>query len=193
MRGNDPDAPLSDYARRRKREHSLRQIPKDARLLEAGCGDGRVRKELSSRGWKDYRGTDLRPPAGIVGSIRERDRLGFEPDSPDVVIAFESVEHVPCCGEMFALPRPGNLLMPASPLPHMDWLCRVLELLGLNQKRTSPHEHLIYFSDIPLFDIVELKTVGLMAQWGIFRKPLSPGSRWNRRARETPDPPSAQS
>jgi SAM-dependent methyltransferase len=116
-------------------------------------------------------GLDLHPPADIVGSILEWERLGLQASSFDVVIAFELVEHVVCFREMFALLKPGGLLMLTSPVPHMDWLCRILEILGLNQKRTSPHDHLVHFTDIPLFEPVTLKTVGLMAQWGIFRRP----------------------
>lgn len=47
----------------------------------------------------------------------------------------------------------------------------MLEFLGLNHKRTSPHDWLIYFKDIPLFEPVETKNVALIAQWEIFRKP----------------------
>lgn len=87
-------------------------------------------------------------------------------------MAFEVVEHVHCFREFAELLKPGGLLLLTSPVPHMDWLCKALEKVGLNQKRTSPHDHLIYFKNIPLFEPLETKTVGLMAQWGKFRRPL---------------------
>jgi SAM-dependent methyltransferase len=155
---------LSDYARRKKIDYFLRDTPLEARILEVGSGAGWVRGELARRGWTNYVGLDLHPPADIVGSILEWERLGLQASSFDVVIAFELVEHVVCFREMFALLKPGGLLMLTSPVPHMDWLCRILEILGLNQKRTSPHDHLVHFTDIPLFEPVTLKTVGLMAQ-----------------------------
>jgi hypothetical protein len=70
---------------------------------------------------------------------------------------------------MHDLLKPAGKLLVTPPVPHMDWLCRVLESVGLNQKRTSPHDHLIYFKDIPLFEPFESKTQGLIGQWGKFR------------------------
>jgi hypothetical protein len=60
--------------------------------------------------------------------------------------------------------------MLTSPIPHMDWACKLLERLGLNQTRTSPHHHLLYFKNVRTFKLLEIKTVGGMAQWGRFRK-----------------------
>jgi hypothetical protein len=45
--------------------------------------------------------------------------------------------------------------------------------LGLTQRRTSPHNHLIDFRDVPFFEVVSIKRVGLAAQWGILRKPAA--------------------
>ena len=64
---------------------------------------------------------------------------------------------------------PAWLLLVTTPLPRMDWLCRVLETLGLSQKRTSPHDHLIHFRDLPLFAPVHTRVVLPTAQWGVFR------------------------
>ncbi len=108
----------------------------------------------------------------MVGNILEWRALGIEPESFDVIVAFELIEHVDCVQEMFDILKPGGLLMLTSPLPHMDWMCSLLERLGLNQKRTSPHCHLIYFKDLPLFEPLEIKIMGGMAQWGKFRKPI---------------------
>jgi hypothetical protein len=78
---------------------------------------------------------------------------------------------VDCFQECHDLLKPGGLLMLTSPVPHMDWAMKTLEVLGLNQKRTSPHSNLTYFTKIPLFEPVELKTKAGLAQWGILRKP----------------------
>ncbi len=45
-----------------------------------------------------------------------------------------------------------------------------LETLGLNQKRTSPHDHLIRFLDVPYFQHKEVRVMGFLSQWGVFRK-----------------------
>jgi len=47
---------------------------------------------------------------------------------------------------------------------------KLLEAAGLNQKRTSPHEHLIRFEEIPFFQQKELKIVGFLSQWGKLTK-----------------------
>jgi hypothetical protein len=56
----------------------------------------------------------------------------------------------------------------------MDWALKLLEVLGLNQKRTSPHEHLVYLNDISLFPNQEVRTIAFLAQWGILTLPTAP-------------------
>ena len=163
---------LSDYARKRKIEYFVKGLPKRLKILEVGCGGGWLRNYLKSMGHTGYVGLDVTGPADIVGNILEWRVLGIRPESFDVVVAFELIEHVDCVQEMFDILKPGGLLMMTSPVPYMDWLCLLLEWLGLNQKRTSPHNHLIYFKDLPLFEPIEIKIVGGMAQWGKFRKPV---------------------
>jgi SAM-dependent methyltransferase len=167
---------LGEYARRKRIEFFTPYIPKEAKVLEVGCGDGWFGSYLKSNGW-NYVGLDIVPPADIVGDIRNWEQLAIEKESFDVVVAFELVEHVPCFQEFSDIMKPAGLLMLTSPVPHMDWLCRVLEFIGLNQKRTSPHDHLIYFRDIPIFQPLKVKTAGFVGQWGIFRKPLAASPR----------------
>ncbi len=161
---------LSTYARARKTSFFFRDVPKECRILEIGCGAGWLGAYLRANGWGNYVGIDLKPPADIVGDIRDWRRLGLEPASFDVIAAFEVVEHVDCFADMHVLLKPGGLLMLTSPVPNMDWFCRLLEYLHLTQPRTSPHDHLIRFEDIPLFTPLIIRCMGLAAQWGIFRK-----------------------
>ena len=162
---------LSDIARRKKTRYFLDPIPKDANILEIGCGSKWVGQYLRTHGWQHYTGMDLFPPADIVGDIKRWRDLGLEPESFDVIIAFEVIEHVDCFDECFDLLKPGGKLMLTSPVPHMDWAMKMLEVLGLNQKRTSPHSNLTYFTTISKFEPIELKTKAGLAQWGIVRKP----------------------
>jgi 2-polyprenyl-3-methyl-5-hydroxy-6-metoxy-1,4-benzoquinol methylase len=162
---------LSDYARTKKVEYFFRGVPKESRILEVGCGDGWLGRYLKANGWTHWTGMDLVQPADVVGNIVEWRRLGMEPASFDGIVAFEVVEHVPCFQEMYDLLKPGGLLMLTSPAPGMDWFCKALEAFGLTQRRTSPHDHLIDFHKVPLFEAVSITRVGLAAQWGIFRKP----------------------
>lgn len=162
---------LSRLARAQKIRYFLDPLPKEARILEVGCGDGWVGRYLRANGWAHYCGVDLRPPADVVGDIRQWRTLGMQPASFDAIVAFEVVEHVDCFQELYDLLAPGGVLLLTSPLPRRDWLCKILESLGLTQRRTSPHDHLIDFRDIPLFERPEVRIVGPTAQWGKFRKP----------------------
>ncbi len=163
---------LSKYARKKKIDYFLKDIPPQSKILEVGCADGWVSNYFREEANKHYIGMDVFAPADIIGNILDWKNLGIERESFDVIVAFEVIEHVDCFREFFDLLKPGGLLMLTSPVPHMDWLCKLLEVIGLNQKRTSEHSHLIYFKDIPFFETLEIKTVGLMAQWGKFRKPI---------------------
>jgi len=162
---------LSDIARKKKIDWFLRPIPQHAAILEIGSGSGWVGEWLRANGWTSYRGIDVMPPADIVGDVREWRDLGLAPASFDAIVAFEVVEHVDCFDACWELLRPGGQLLLTSPLPSMDWACQLLEAVGLNQKRTSPHDHLIDFRDVPRFQPVEIKVVAGMSQWGRFVKP----------------------
>jgi len=161
---------LSQYARKRKIEYFLKRIPKQAKILEIGCGTGWVSNYLKKNGRNYYLGMDVVPPADIVGDIRNWKELGLKEQSFDVIVAFEVVEHVDCFKECFELLKPGGMLMLTSPVPHMDWLMKLLEVIGLNQKRTSPHNRLVYFRDVQYFQYKNVKIVGFLSQWGIFTK-----------------------
>ncbi|HZP17239.1 MAG TPA: class I SAM-dependent methyltransferase [Terriglobales bacterium] len=162
---------LSDYAKGKKVAYFTRDLPKDARILEVGCGDKWLGQALREAGFLNYTGLDVVADADIVGDIRDWRSLGIQPASFDVIMAFELIEHVDCIQELYDILKPGGLLMMTSPLPHMDWLCKMFEAIGLNQRRTSPHSNLVYFRNLKLFQPLEIRTVGTMAQWGVFKKP----------------------
>ena len=107
---------LSEYARRKKIEYFFDDIPKDARILEVGSGEGWVGQYLKKHGWKNYLGIDIKPPADIVGDLREWRKLRLAPESYDVIVAFEVIEHVDLFQEMYDLLRPGGMLLVTTPV-----------------------------------------------------------------------------
>lgn len=163
---------LSRYARRKKLEFLLERIRPEHSVLEIGSGERWLGQSLAEHGIRGYRCVDLQGPADYVGDIRDWKKLGIPASSYDFVVALEVIEHVPCFEEIHALLKPGGLVFLTSPVPGWDWLCAILEGLGLSQKRTSPHDHLVDFKDVPLFEPVLLQRMGIMSQWGLFRKPL---------------------
>ena len=161
---------LSTLARRKKERFFFDDLPKSARVLEVGAGSGWVGEYLKSRGWSNYVGLDVVPPADVVGDVREYAALGLAPGSFDAVVAFEVVEHVDCFRACHDLLRPGGRMLITTPLPHRDWVMKALEAVGLNQRRTSPHDHLVYLDRVPLFAEKRVKVVAGLSQWGVFVK-----------------------
>jgi len=161
---------MSEFAQKEKIKYFLRKIPKDKNILEIGSGSGWAGDFLKKNGWTHYTGIDIVPPADIVGDIRDWRSLQMKEGSFDVIIAFEVVEHVDCFKECWDLLKRGGLLLLTTPVPHMDWILILMESLGLNQKRTSPHSRLAYLKDILYFKNKQIRTVAFLSQWGIFKK-----------------------
>jgi SAM-dependent methyltransferase len=164
---------LSDLARRRKLGHFFAGLPRDARILEIGCGSGWLRGALAARGYAGYVGMDLVPPADVVGDVNRWGEAGLAPASFDVVVAFEVGEHVDCFEACHDLLAPGAYLFATTPVPSRDRLMQLLERLGLNQQRTSPHDRLVDLAGVALFPEREVRIVGGLAQWGVLKKPGS--------------------
>lgn len=161
---------LSEHARRRKIDFFLARIDRDERILEVGCGDGWVGEWCRQHGRENYVGLDLRPPADIVGDIRNWRKIGLEPASFDVIIAFEVVEHIDCSRECYDLLVDGGRMMVTTPVPQRDWILRLLERLGLNQPRQSPHDNLVDLREVPLFERKEIRIIAGLSQWAILHK-----------------------
>lgn len=161
---------LSAIAQRKKIDYFLEPIPSAAAILEVGCGSGWVGEYFEKRGAQNYRGIDLVPPADLVGDIRDWKALGMEPESFDVIIAFEVVEHVdiyPACADLL---KSGGKLAVTTPLPHADWIMKCLEKCGLNQRRTSPHSNLHYLKSVGNLELISSRQIAGLSQWGIFEK-----------------------
>ncbi|MBZ5602593.1 MAG: class I SAM-dependent methyltransferase [Acidobacteriia bacterium] len=165
---------FSDIAREKKCRFFLDPIPKGSHVLEVGCGFKWVGEYLKAKGHQNYIGLDLFPPADIVGNIKDWRTLGLREESFDFIVAFEVLEHEPCAKECFDLLKPGGKLLATSPVPSMDWVMKTFELCGLNQPRTSPHDHLVDFRTVSHFELTSYRRIAGLSQWGIFtRQPRS--------------------
>ena len=161
---------LSDIAKQNKIKYFLIDIPKNHKILEIGSGSGWVSDYLKKNGWDNYTGIDIVPPAEIVGDIHNWKTLGLEENSFDVIIAFEVIEHVDCFKDCLELLKPAGKLLLTTPYPLMDWFLILLEFLGLNQKRTSTHNNLVYLKKVSIFKNKKIKIILFLSQWGIFIK-----------------------
>lgn len=161
---------MSSISRRLKKWYFLNTVSKDDMVLEIGCGDGWVGRYLKGRGISHIIGIDTAAPAAVVGDIRDWRNLGLRAASFDVIVAFEVLEHVDCMDDCFALLKPGGRLLVTSPYPSADWFLEKLERWKLNQPRTSPHDHLMYFQETDQFQIARMWRPLRMSQWCIFRR-----------------------
>lgn len=159
---------VSRLARERKLRFFFDRVLPGAKILEVGCADGWVESWARQRNYEIV-GLDLRPPADVVGDVQEWRSLGLAPHSFDVILAFEVIEHGDFSDALHDLLQPNGHLMVTTPVPRMDWACRLLERVGLLQRRTSPHTHLIDLRRMHRFVLVERRVKGVVSQWGVLR------------------------
>jgi len=145
-------------------------VPKTAEILEVGAGSGWLGARLRAEGWSRYTGLDLHPPADVVGDVRQWRQLGLPERRFDVIVAFEVVEHVDCWSALAELLTDDGVCFVTTPVPHMDWACRLLEFMHVNQKRTSPHSNLVYLRRVPKFEVTRMRIVAGIGQWAMMRK-----------------------
>lgn len=143
---------------------------REDRILEIGSGTGWLGERLKDLGYAHYASIDIAQGADYVGDVREWRRLGLAAESFDWIVALEVIEHVDCIDAIRDLLKPAGKLFLTSPVPHFDWICRLMEGVGLTQRRTSPHSNLTYFEKIPCFELVWLRRVAGIAQWGVLEK-----------------------
>lgn len=143
-------APLLHTIFRDRRRKLLQGfLSPDDRVLEVGPGNGWLAATLSAEGY-DVTTLDIVPPADIVGDINDWRDLGIRRHSFDVIVALEVIEHVDALEALQAVCKPFGLIMMSSPHPNWDWVMKVAEALHLNQRRTSPHDNLTDFAEIPM-------------------------------------------
>ena len=149
---------LTTVPRFRWAVRQLRGLPRGARVLDAGCGEGAVLWAARQMGF-DPHGCDLAEPAvqlarGLVGAenvhVGTIDDLPHAPGSFDAVIALEVLEHLP--NPRAFLIRAAELLQPGGALlltmPNRHRVFAVLKrALGKPHSSTDyPPHHLTRWS-----------------------------------------------
>jgi cyclopropane fatty-acyl-phospholipid synthase-like methyltransferase len=163
--------PVQGWAQKKRLSFFKKELKESVNILEIGAGSGWVKRALIDfKNVNYYTGVDLFPPADIVGDINNWLQLGLKPGSFDTIIAFEVVEHVDCFDACYQLLRPGGKMLITTPVPEMDWLLKITEALGINQKRTSPHDHLVDLRKVTFFNQKKIKIVLGLGQWAVFTK-----------------------
>jgi SAM-dependent methyltransferase len=113
---------LIDVPRFRWTVRQLRQLPRGARILDAGCGEGAILWAARQMGFEPH-GCDLAEPAvrlarGLIGAdtvhVGIIDDLPYERGTFDAVVALEVLEHLP--NPRTFLERAAALLKPDGTL-----------------------------------------------------------------------------
>ena len=106
-------------------------LPDRARVLDAGCGSGRMLEELVAYG--EVSGVELDPDAAAAAAQRgicevevgRLEELPFEDDSFDLVTCLDVLEHVPddrqALAEMRRVTKPGGWLLLTVPAYPALW------------------------------------------------------------------------
>lgn len=66
---------ISNYAHKKKINYFFQNVPQDVSILEIGSGEGGVKNSLQDKGYFNYTGLDICPPADIVGDIKEWENI----------------------------------------------------------------------------------------------------------------------
>jgi SAM-dependent methyltransferase len=122
------------YAGRRRILHAALgklPLPRDARVLDAGCGTGRTMDELI--GYGEVHGFDLNP-LGVEHArgrghadvqVARLEEIPYQDDSFDLVTCLDVVEHTPDDGrslrELLRVTRPGGWLVVTVPAYQLLW------------------------------------------------------------------------
>jgi len=135
----------------------LRHLPKDGRILEAGCGLGRIIIYLSKRGY-NIEGIELNESA--VGRIKDFDKnlnviagdilkMPYEDNSFDAAISLGVIEHFEegpqkALKEMYRILKPGGISFITVPyinlirrflyIPYNSLVVKIRRMQGFNMK-----------------------------------------------------------
>lgn len=159
---------LSRMSRNKKMNLLLKYLSPQSKILEVGSGKQWFSQALRDRGYQ-VTTLDIEEEADFMGDVNDWKNLGLVQGFFDAVVAWEVIEHVECIQSLKDLCASDGLIFLSSPHPQWDWIMKILEALGLNQKRTSEHCNLTDFKVLPLVSVFYQRPLGIH-QVGVFRK-----------------------
>lgn len=159
-------------------DRALKEVPREARLLDVGAGEGALVGRYREAG-RDIVGVDAAYESDLVRRADLRE-LPFDDASFDVALCLDVLEHVPLLDQPSALAETSRVLKPSGLLllsvPNLAHLhSRIKFLLSGKLTRTSAVER--HPGDRPLAEYLELlRETGLRVEHvgGIF--PTLPGA-----------------
>jgi len=115
----------------------VESLPKTARILEAGCGAGRILRTLAAMGFENLVGLEIsqarldyvaRVGPGSAELICD-DQVNFDDDTFDAVVTAAVIEHVTdpaqWLGQLARVTKPGGLVSIATDTYMWHWLRRL--------------------------------------------------------------------
>jgi len=150
-----------------KRYHEIldefESFRKTNRILDVGCGTGYFLNEAKKRGWEVYgteisqKSVDICSKKGIIMKKGFLNAVDFEPNSFDIILSIEVIEHINNPQEeisnFYTILRKGGLVYVTT--PNFNSLLR-LKLKAAYNVITFP-EHLSYYTPNSLKKLFKLK------------------------------------
>lgn len=167
----------------------IRMAPdRQTRVLDLGCGTGAFLRRLAAAGYRELTGVDIKTPVAADALLRyvecDLDRpWPIEPDSVDLVVAIEVIEHVENTGtllqEVSRVLRPGGCMLLTTPNVHsVEARLRFLLLGQLKQfDAIGDPTHISPLFLFPARRLVERHALALERSWGHPTDGSSPTSR----------------
>jgi len=152
---------------------SQKYLDKGDKILDAGCGNCKILRKISNRGYNII-GIDKKYPANIIYNIEKE--TPFDMNTFDKIICFEVIEHCDCIEELIRILKHNGLLIISTPTPNTDFIRTILVKLRLLEAQDfEHHDHLINLKTItkkyPNLRRISMKKMFCgTSQFGVFCK-----------------------
>jgi len=143
-------------------------IPIKLKILDLGCGDGWLVKELNKHNFIEAMGIDpnLKEEAKDLLRISTH---AFPDNYFDYIVAIEVIEHLEpkMYEEIRRILKPNGKLIVTSPKPKWNWVVEFLCWIGLADPLITPHMNVVNPEDLP-FKIIKKQDYLLIEWFGVF-------------------------